>query len=121
MATDDYAVLNREAWTTLIDALGRGDLSGAINAALAAPVTGDTFVLHETDVLAAQGLFSYAANIRTAVEFTQSQGLSVMTDEVKDRLNGIANDAMMRGCEWEERLLRSGATVQPSDYGIMDT
>lgn len=118
--TDQYAVLDRGAWRTLLDALAAGDLNGAVNAALAAQVEGGTFVLRESDVLAAQGLFSYASNIRTAVEFTESNGLCVMTDEVKDSLNSLANDVIQMGCDWEERRATAGATIQTSDYGIME-
>jgi hypothetical protein len=119
--TNDHVLVDREAWVRLIEALGQGDLNGAVTAALSAQVPGEFFVLRETDVLAAQGLFSYAANIRTAVEFTQQQGLCVMTDEVRDRLTNLANDVVQMGCDWEERLADSGATIQPADYGIMDS
>lgn len=118
--TNDYAVLHQEAWADLIAALARGDLSAAVSAALDARVAGETFVLRESDVLAAQGLFSYASNIRTAIEFTETNGLCVMTDEVRESLNGLANDVVQMGCDWEERRSASGATIQPSDYGIME-
>lgn len=117
---DQTVVLSKEAWADLVDALAKGDLRRATLAAIGAPVAEETFVLRETDVLAAQGLFSYAANIRTAVEFTEANGLCVMTDDVRSRLSDIANDVVQLGCDWEERRAAASATIQPSDYGIVE-
>lgn len=118
--TDQYVVLDREAWVALVAALAEGDPQAAAVAALGAQVPGEVFVLRETDVLAPQALYGYAATIRTAVEFTEQHGLSVMTDEVSDRLTNLANDVTQMGCDWHERQTSASATIQASDYGIME-
>lgn len=118
--SDEYVVLHKEAWDAVLAALAQGECRAAAVAALDAPVAGGTFVLREGDVLAAQGLFSYAANIRTAVEFTEHNGLSVMTDDVRDRLNNLANDVTQMGCDWQENAAVASATVQVADWGIVE-
>lgn len=118
--TNDYVVLHRDAWEGLLAALTTGDQTGAAVAALTAPVDGDTYVVRESDPLAAQGLYSYAANLRTAIEFTQQQGLCVMTDETASALATLAEQITMLGCTWQEKQETSGATVQAADWGTLE-
>jgi hypothetical protein len=101
--SDKYVVIKADRWGELLmslDLAGQGAL--AETAAAQAPIDGDYFVIRDQDVFAAQGLFAYASNIRTAVEFTQTVGLSVMTDEVRDRLLDLANELVDTACSWME-------------------
>ena len=83
-------VVPSELWEAMLTALQLGLAEEALNTATVAPLQGEFVVVQETDVLASQGLFSYAANVRTAVEFTETNGLCVMTDETRTTLTDLA-------------------------------
>lgn len=103
---DEHVVLHAGAWAALRDLILSGEGAAPMAEALVrdAEVEHDTWVVSSADVLGAQALFSFAADIRTAVEFTDFTGLSVMTDEYRDALNQRANALVERGCDWQLAL-----------------
>jgi hypothetical protein len=114
--TDKYVVLKAEDWTEALLGLQlAGHEEAVIELARSTVKEGSYFVIRDSDVFGAQGLFSYAANIRTAVEFTEATGLSVMTDDVRDRLMELANDLVSIGCDWMENVHARNATAKIPD------
>lgn len=103
MLSEKYVVVKTEDWVALTTALQTGRCEEALQHACSAPLAGDYFVIREQDVFGAQGLYAYAANIRTAVEFTQSTGLSVMTQATERHLMDLADDLVETGAVWQER------------------
>lgn len=120
MLSENYVVVETPAWGALQQALAVGDIEAARLIATEAPVSGDYHVIREDDVLAAQGLYAYAATIRTAVEFTQASGLSVMLQETEDALNDLADDLMETGACWQSHQ-QANATAQRSDWGTLES
>lgn len=121
MLSDKYVVVSTEDWAAMVQALQTGRNDDALHIATSAPVSGDYYVIREGDVLASQGLYSYAGNIRTAVEFTQCSGLSVMTEETQQQLTGLADDLMETGALWYERQGSGSAALQHSEWGTLDS
>lgn len=113
--TDKYTVIKTEDWAAALMSLHLAGQDSLATELATSAVEEGYFVIRSTDVFGAQGLFSYAANIRTAVEFTEATGLSVMTDEVRDALLDLANELVMTGCDWQEAHSSHNATAKIPD------
>lgn len=102
MLNEKYAVLKRNEYEEivgLLEASGRPDLA---NALADTQIRGDFFVIREHDVFGAQGLYAYAANIRSSMEFTEATGFSIVPDHVADSMDSLCETLVTTAQEWDD-------------------
>lgn len=64
-------------------------------------ISGEFFVVRDQDVFAPAGLYAYAANIHSAIEFQDTLGPSVMEEDVRERLLVLADELTTLAEKWK--------------------
>jgi hypothetical protein len=93
-----YIVIKKQDWENAIDRLGVGTDLAYMETL---PIEGGYFVVREQDVFAPAGLYAYAANIHSAIEFQDTLGPSVMEEEVRERLMVLADELATMADKWK--------------------
>jgi hypothetical protein len=100
---DKYVVIKAEDWEIYLADLLEKKLRKTVDDLETLPLKGDYFVIRDQDVFAPAGLWAYASNIHTAVDFTDTLGLSVMEEDTRASLLGLADELVTAADKWAHR------------------
>lgn len=100
---EKYKVIKTEDWAIFQAHLHSQGQFALLEHSNQLEINGEYFVVREQDVFAPAGLYAYASNIRTALEFSEVSGLTLISDETKERLNELADLLVSMAQQWQQR------------------
>lgn len=100
--SDKYVVMKREEYNQFAAHLHAQGQFALLEHLQQLQIIQDYFVIREHDVFAPAGLYAYASNIRTALEFAET-GITIIDPEEKQRLLDFADLLNGAADAWSKR------------------